>query len=88
MTSTSVAVADGIETYDVVATHAGRRVKTTWGRGILEVAEVTRSCEPVRTAPFMASRMIALVEHPGEESRATARRPPSPATPGTRSVPF
>ena len=83
-----VAADDGTKTYDLVATRAGRRVETTWGRGIVEVVEVTRSGEPVRTARSMASRVIALVEHPAQESRATARRPPSPATPGTGSAPF
>ena len=50
-----VAADDGTKTYDLVATRAGRRVETTWGRGIVEVVEVTRSGEPVRTARFMAS---------------------------------
>jgi hypothetical protein len=68
-----VAADDGTKTYDVTATRAGRRVETTWGRGIVEVVEVTRSGEPVRTARFMASRVVALVEHPASErSRAPA----------------
>ena len=46
---------------------AGRRVEVTSGRGIVEVAEVTRTGEPVRTARFMASRVVALVEHPASE---------------------
>jgi hypothetical protein len=33
-------------------------------RGTVEVVEVTRSGTPVRTARFMASRVIAIVEHP------------------------
>jgi hypothetical protein len=83
-----VAADDGSKTYDVVATRAGRRVETTWGRGIVEVVEVTRSGEPVRTARFMASRVIALVEHPAGETRAPAGRAPSPASPDTGSAPF
>jgi hypothetical protein len=34
------------------------------------VVEVTRTGEPVRTARFMASRVVALVEHPASEARA------------------
>jgi hypothetical protein len=33
-------------------------------RGIVEVSEVTRTGTPVRTARFMSSRILALVEHP------------------------
>ena len=51
-------------TYDVTATRAGRRVDVRTGRGVVEVTEVTRGGTPVRTARFMASRVLALVEHP------------------------
>ncbi|WP_448614856.1 hypothetical protein [Modestobacter sp. URMC 112] len=51
-------------TYDISATRAGRRVETTQGRGVVEVAEVTRGGTPVRTARFMSGRVLALVEHP------------------------
>lgn len=51
-------------TYEVVATRAGRRVEITIGRGVVEVVEVTRTGSPVRTARFMASKVLALVEHP------------------------
>lgn len=54
----------GTRTYQVVATRAGRRVEITQGRGVVEVTEVTRGGTPVRTARFMASRVLALVEHP------------------------
>jgi hypothetical protein len=67
-----VAADDGSRTYEIVATRAGRRVEITTGRGIVEVAEVTRSGEPVRTARFMASRVIALVEHPASEAKRTS----------------
>jgi hypothetical protein len=50
--------------YEVVATKAGRRVEITTRRGVVEVSEVTRNGSPVRTARFMASRVLALVEHP------------------------
>ena len=56
-------------TYEVGATRAGRRVEITTGRGIVEVSEVTRGGTPVRTARFMASRVLALVEHPAARTR-------------------
>lgn len=51
-------------TYEVTATRAGRRVETSIGRGVVEIAEVTRGGTVVRTARFMSSRVLALVEHP------------------------
>lgn len=54
-------------TYEVVAARAGRRVETTTGRGIVEVAEVTRTGQVVRTAQFMQSRVVAVVEHPADD---------------------
>ncbi len=68
---------DGTRTYDVTATRAGRRVEVNTVRGVVEVAEVTRTGEPVRRARFMASRVLALVEHPAEEQRQSAGRRPS-----------
>jgi hypothetical protein len=53
-----------VRTYEVVATRAGRRVEINTGRGVVEVTEVTRGGTPVRTARFMANRILALVEHP------------------------
>jgi hypothetical protein len=55
---------DGTRTYEIEATRAGRRLDITSGRGLVEVTEVTRGGTPVRTARFMANRVIALVEHP------------------------
>ncbi|HET9139245.1 MAG TPA: hypothetical protein VFO68_07760 [Actinophytocola sp.] len=55
---------DSTRTYDVVATRAGRRVEVSIGRGVVEVVEVTRTGTPIRTARFMASKVLALVEHP------------------------
>jgi hypothetical protein len=54
----------GLRTYEVIATRMGRRVEVTIGRGVVEVAEVTRGGTTVRSARFMASPVIALVEHP------------------------
>jgi hypothetical protein len=74
-----VAADDGSRTYNITAARAGRRVEVTSARGIIEVAEVTRSGEPVRRARFMASRVLALVEHPAGES---GRQHPRTAEPG------
>ena len=60
---------DGTKTYEIVATRAGRRVEITTGRAIVQVSEVSRGGTPIRTAQFMASRVVALVEHPAEERR-------------------
>ena len=57
-------------TYEIVATRAGRRVEVTTGRGIVEVSEVTRTGTAVRTARFMASRVVAVVEHPTDTAAA------------------
>jgi hypothetical protein len=67
---------DGVRSYDIAATRAGRRVEITQGRGIVEVVEVTRRGTPVRTARFMASRVVALVEHPAREDGMPARPEP------------
>ncbi len=81
----------GVRQFDVVATKAGRRVEVTVARGTVEVTEVTRSGQPVRSARFMASRVIALVEHPASDAgpdndAATAasagRRKAKPDQPG------
>ena len=55
------------KTYEVVASRAGRRVEVTHGRGFVEVAEVTRGGTTVRTARFLAARVLALVEHPAAD---------------------
>ena len=54
-------------TYEVTATRAGRRVEVVTGRGVVEVMEVTRGGTVVRTARFMANRVLALVEHPAAD---------------------
>jgi hypothetical protein len=81
-----VAADDGSRTYEIVATRAGRRVEVTTGRGVVEVVEVTRTGEPVRTARFMASRVVALVEHPASEARATRERSESQSVDAPRSA--
>jgi hypothetical protein len=55
---------DTTRTYEVIASRAGRRVETAVRRGVVEVSEVTRNGSVVRTARFMANRVLALVEQP------------------------
>ncbi|HEY2551346.1 MAG TPA: hypothetical protein VGI64_12290 [Streptosporangiaceae bacterium] len=90
---------DGSKTYDVTATRAGRRVEVVNRRGLVEVSELTRGGNAVRTARFMASRVIALVEHPATSADGNSRirraesprsgipraRISRPATPGSRA---
>ncbi|MGZ4148981.1 MAG: hypothetical protein ACXVQJ_02960 [Actinomycetota bacterium] len=64
----TVDVGDGVKVFDIVATRAGRRVEISTGRTLIEVSEVTRGGSVVRTARFMTSRVIALVEHPAVRS--------------------
>ena len=59
----------GVQTFDIVATKAGRRIEVVTTRGVVEVREVTRSGNPVRTARFMATQLVALVEHPAADER-------------------
>ena len=61
----------GTQTFEIVATRNGRRIEVTTSRGVVEVSEVTRGGTIVRTGRFMASRLIALVEHPAQEGRET-----------------
>jgi hypothetical protein len=60
-----------VERFEISATRAGRRLEVTTGRGVVEVTEVTRSGRPVRSGRFMASRVVALVEHPALEGEAS-----------------
>jgi hypothetical protein len=64
---------EGSRAYEVTATRAGRRVDVITRRGFVEVSEVTRTGTPVRTARFMASRILALVEHPAGERGGRAK---------------
>jgi len=59
----------GVQTFDIVATRAGRRIEVVTSRGVVEVREVTRTGVPVRTGRFMTARLIALVEHPAADER-------------------
>ncbi len=73
-----------VRQFEVVATKAGRRVEVSVARGTVEVSEVTRSGQAVRSARFMASRVVALVEHPAADGEqrddvgtSGRRRPPA-----------
>jgi hypothetical protein len=69
----------GVRAFEVAATRDGRRVEITSGRGVVEVAEVTRTGQAVRTARFMSSRVVAIVEHPAMDGARRASPPPDPA---------
>jgi hypothetical protein len=59
-------------------------VEINTGRGIVEVTEVTRSGTPVRTARFMANRILALVEYPATDA-VVGQQVIDPASKTTRS---
>lgn len=65
-----VDVGDGTKTYEIVASKAGRRVEVSNVRGTIEVSEVTRTGVVVRSGRFMASRVVAVMEHPAEDEAA------------------
>ena len=67
-------------------TRAGRRVEISNARGIVEVVEITRTGEPVRTARFMASRVLALVEHPASEAARAGAREDAGGAPKPRGL--
>jgi hypothetical protein len=67
-------IGDGTKTYEILATKAGRRVEVATVRGTVEVSEVTRNGEVVRTGRFMSTRVVALIEHPAEDERKARAR--------------
>jgi hypothetical protein len=69
-----VDVGDGTKTYEIWATKAGRRVEVVSARGMVEVSEVTRTGAAVRSGRFMASRLVAVIEHPAEDDARPGRR--------------
>jgi hypothetical protein len=74
-------------TYEVVATRAGRRVEVSVSRGVVTVSEVTRGGSVARTARFMASRVLALVEHPAPAGALPDDLPAPPRTPVKSTAP-
>ncbi len=63
---------NGVQTFEIAATRAGRRVDISVSRGVVEVSELTRGGTPIRTGRFMAIRIVAMVEHPAAEDRAAS----------------
>ena len=71
----TVDIGTGVQTYEIEASKAGRRVEVSTSRGVVEVNEVTRTGQIVRTGRFMSARVVALVEHPAEDQQAPSRKP-------------
>jgi predicted phosphodiesterase len=67
-------VGDGVRSFEITATKDGRRVEVATVRGNVHVSEVTRSGQEVRTAQFMATRVVAIVEHPAAEEKEVRPR--------------
>jgi hypothetical protein len=59
---------EGTRTHEATPTRAARRVQIAHRRGVVELSEVTRTGSAVRTARFMASRVVAMVEYPADTS--------------------
>lgn len=70
---------NGVRGFEIVATRSGRRVEVTTSRNMIEVAEVTRTGQPVRSARFLASRVVAIVEHPAADGGPRVRETEPPA---------
>jgi hypothetical protein len=54
--------------YRIRAGRAGRRVEVRSSRSVVEVNELARTGRVIRSARFMAPRVLAVVEHPVEEA--------------------
>jgi hypothetical protein len=54
--------------YLIRAGRTGRRVDVKTSRTVVEVQELTRTGKIVRSARFMAPRVLAVVEHPVDEA--------------------
>lgn len=65
----------GVRSFELKVTRAGRRLEVSLGRGTLEISELTRTNRPTRSARFMASRVVALVEHPAADQGQEASKP-------------
>lgn len=52
--------------YVVRASRNGRKVEVKTSRSVVEVNELTRNGGVVRTARFMAPRVLAVVERPAD----------------------
>ncbi|MEX0873663.1 MAG: hypothetical protein WD646_11360 [Actinomycetota bacterium] len=69
-----VDVGDSVRTFEITATKDGRRVEVATVRGSVHVTEVTRTGQEVRTARFVAARVVAVVEHPAAEEQREPRK--------------
>jgi len=69
---------NGVRSFEIAATRDGRRVEVTTSRSLVEVAEVTRTGQTVRSARFLAGRVVAIVEHPARDGRAPGRAQDAP----------
>jgi hypothetical protein len=58
--------------YRIRAARAGRRVEVRTSRTSVEVNELTRNGRVVRSARFMAPRVLAVVEYPVDERESAA----------------
>ena len=56
--------------YVVRASRNGRKVEVKTSRSVVEVNELTRNGSVVRTARFMAPRVLAVVERPADSADA------------------
>ena len=56
--------------YVVRASRNGRKVEVKTSRSVVEVNELTRNGGVVRTARFMAPRVLAVVERPADSADA------------------
>ena len=71
-----VDVGESTRTFEISATRAGRRVEVSTVRGVLEVSEVTRTGNVVRSGRFMAARVVAVVEYPASDPPDERERAP------------
>jgi len=65
------------QTYEITATRAGRKV---------EVSDVTRGGQAVRTGRCMATRVIALVDHPASDQPDASESPARSRPPRTEQI--
>ena len=75
----TVDIGTGVQTFEIDASKAGRRVEVSTSRGVVEVSEVTRTGQVVRTGRFMSARVVALVEYPAEDQQASSGKPRKPS---------
>lgn len=73
MVEVLVDTGNGVRAFEIAATRDGRRVEVTTSRAMVEVAEVTRTGQTVRTARFLSGRVVAIVEHPASDGRGADR---------------